>query len=133
MYTPDLWRSNFVHHWQKPDSVSEDEFREEHSIFTKSIYFKHDDFSLTRDYFSEELSKIGPLADYIIVSAAIKASQDFSFFDNLMKYSAESFDDDEYQYYEEKHIEPIRTEPKVGRNEPCPCGSGKKYKKCCGK
>jgi len=25
------------------------------------------------------------------------------------------------------------THPKVGRNEPCPCGSGKKYKKCCGK
>ena len=23
--------------------------------------------------------------------------------------------------------------PKVGRNEPCPCGSGKKYKNCCGK
>jgi hypothetical protein len=29
---------------------------------------------------------------------------------------------------------PIRREaPKVGRNDPCPCGSGKKYKKCCGK
>lgn len=25
-----------------------------------------------------------------------------------------------------------RTMPKVGRNEPCPCGSGKKYKRCCG-
>ena len=25
----------------------------------------------------------------------------------------------------------IRTEPKIGRNDPCPCGSGKKYKKCC--
>ena len=25
-----------------------------------------------------------------------------------------------------------RSEDKVGRNEPCPCGSGKKYKKCCG-
>ena len=24
-------------------------------------------------------------------------------------------------------------EKKVGRNDPCPCGSGKKYKKCCGK
>ena len=24
-----------------------------------------------------------------------------------------------------------REEPKVGRNDPCPCGSGKKYKKCC--
>jgi SEC-C motif-containing protein len=25
-----------------------------------------------------------------------------------------------------------RTAPKIGRNDPCPCGSGKKYKKCCG-
>ncbi len=28
---------------------------------------------------------------------------------------------------------PQKSHPKVGRNEPCPCGSGKKYKKCCGK
>ncbi len=28
--------------------------------------------------------------------------------------------------------EPYRAPAKVGRNEPCPCGSGKKYKKCCG-
>lgn len=28
---------------------------------------------------------------------------------------------------------PYVAPPKVGRNEPCPCGSGKKYKKCCGK
>ncbi len=27
---------------------------------------------------------------------------------------------------------PVRREKKVGRNDPCPCGSGKKYKKCCG-
>ena len=27
----------------------------------------------------------------------------------------------------------LREEPKVGRNDPCPCGSGKKYKKCCGR
>jgi SEC-C motif-containing protein len=27
----------------------------------------------------------------------------------------------------------VREEPKVGRNDPCSCGSGKKYKKCCGK
>jgi SEC-C motif-containing protein len=26
----------------------------------------------------------------------------------------------------------VRTEPRVGRNDPCPCGSGKKYKKCHG-
>jgi preprotein translocase subunit SecA len=29
--------------------------------------------------------------------------------------------------------EPIRRGPKVGRNDPCPCGSGKKYKHCCGR
>jgi preprotein translocase subunit SecA len=36
---------------------------------------------------------------------------------------------------EELHIElPARREaPKVGRNDPCPCGSGKKYKSCCGR
>jgi len=28
---------------------------------------------------------------------------------------------------------PQRTGPKVGRNDPCPCGSGKKYKQCCGR
>ena len=34
----------------------------------------------------------------------------------------------------EQRVKQIRLEqPKVGRNAPCPCGSGKKYKKCCGK
>lgn len=33
---------------------------------------------------------------------------------------------------QEKH-EPVRVGPKVGRNDPCPCGSGKKYKQCHGK
>ncbi|WP_232305550.1 SEC-C metal-binding domain-containing protein [Gilvimarinus polysaccharolyticus] len=26
----------------------------------------------------------------------------------------------------------MRKTPKVGRNDPCPCGNGKKFKKCCG-
>ncbi|MDR0854074.1 MAG: preprotein translocase subunit SecA [Clostridiales Family XIII bacterium] len=33
----------------------------------------------------------------------------------------------------EKSAPVVRTEAKVGRNDPCPCGSGKKYKNCCGK
>ena len=32
----------------------------------------------------------------------------------------------------DRPMEPYRAPQKVGRNEPCPCGSGKKYKKCCG-
>jgi preprotein translocase subunit SecA len=37
------------------------------------------------------------------------------------------------QEQSQRPVETIkRTTPKVGRNDPCPCGSGKKYKKCCG-
>ncbi len=34
---------------------------------------------------------------------------------------------------EKTHTPIVNTEPKVGRNDPCPCGSGKKYKNCCGR
>jgi uncharacterized protein len=45
-----------------------------------------------------------------------------------------------YRYFREQreanlsvHTRAARRNPsKVGRNDPCPCGSGKKYKKCCG-
>jgi preprotein translocase subunit SecA len=33
---------------------------------------------------------------------------------------------------EEQRAQPVRVEKKIGRNEPCPCGSGKKYKSCHG-
>ena len=36
-------------------------------------------------------------------------------------------------YKEQKLSTTIRKEKKIGRNDPCPCGSGKKYKHCCGK
>lgn len=36
-------------------------------------------------------------------------------------------------YKEQKASGTIRKEKKIGRNDPCPCGSGKKYKKCCGR
>lgn len=39
----------------------------------------------------------------------------------------------ENRYAEEGSKQPVRKENKVGRNDPCPCGSGKKYKKCCGR
>lgn len=37
-------------------------------------------------------------------------------------------------FYDGEAVKPkqvVRHQPKVGRNDPCPCGSGKKYKKCC--
>ncbi len=43
---------------------------------------------------------------------------------------------DEWFFYDGKLVAQrpfVRMDPKVGRNDPCPCGSGKKFKKCCGK
>ena len=36
-------------------------------------------------------------------------------------------------YREQKSSTTVVKPPKIGRNDPCPCGSGKKYKKCCGR
>ena len=36
-------------------------------------------------------------------------------------------------YVEQKKSGTVVKGPKIGRNDPCPCGSGKKYKHCCGK
>lgn len=38
-----------------------------------------------------------------------------------------------YWHSRSKPVSTKRESPKVGRNEPCPCGSGKKFKQCCGK
>jgi preprotein translocase subunit SecA len=39
----------------------------------------------------------------------------------------------ENRYEDEQPVKtPRRTGVQIGRNDPCPCGSGKKYKKCCG-
>jgi NAD(P)-dependent dehydrogenase (short-subunit alcohol dehydrogenase family) len=44
---------------------------------------------------------------------------------------------EDFKYYNltkkerEADIQPVRTEEKIGRNQPCLCGSGKKYKHCC--
>ena len=49
-------------------------------------------------------------------------------------YSSDGNDDEDEEYDEEDDDYPIivpSAATKIGRNEPCPCGSGKKYKKCC--
>lgn len=68
-----------------------------------------------------------------IVEFIAKFKQDDTDFDhheisNFVKADGEWFFDDGYT----PSTTVVRDSPKVGRNEPCPCGSGKKYKKCCG-
>jgi len=64
-----------------------------------------------------------------MIAGAARAYRQFA--DDRREFARE-FDQDEFHeddYYPETYV---RLEPKVGRNEPCPCGSGKKFKKCCG-
>lgn len=51
---------------------------------------------------------------------------------NVVERPEERTDMVENKYAEENAKTPVRSD-KIGRNDPCPCGSGKKYKKCCGK
>jgi preprotein translocase subunit SecA len=53
---------------------------------------------------------------------------------DMSKYKTQKSDGDENDNRQrrEQKLEPVRVEKKVGRNEPCPCGSGKKYKHCHG-
>jgi len=46
---------------------------------------------------------------------------------------AESDDDDADIFDHSPAVPFVRETPKIGRSDPCPCQSGKKYKKCCGK
>ena len=51
--------------------------------------------------------------------------KDFEAFDRLKKFLSTG----DYKYVKDQ----LKSEIKVGRNDPCPCGSGLKFKKCCSK
>ena len=64
--------------------------------------------------------------------------------DNLLDYTTQMNDEESNKRLEElqeridvmketRVEQVVRNSPKIYRNDPCPCGSGKKYKKCCGK
>lgn len=142
-YLPDLWKSDFVHIWPKPDCISEVEFIQERNIFKKGMGLKYKPFGELRAEISDELAEIGELAYHIDEGAKqspeMNTSLLDSFFDSHEQLAQNAFSVSDEEYPRELHrvnedtdIPYVREEKKVGRNEPCPCGSGKKYKKCCG-
>ncbi|MBI3862950.1 MAG: DUF1186 domain-containing protein [Planctomycetia bacterium] len=83
-------------------------------------YFQSDDNSADSDDFDEPIP----------VPSRFLDDEQFSPDDNLLDAADDEWGD----------VAPIdspdtirHTRPRVGRNEPCPCGSGRKFKKCCGK
>jgi uncharacterized protein len=77
------------------------------------------------------------LQDDVVTSLAVGFARSYRHFAEARRENADDvYDDvlededlDDDAYYPDTYVRPA---PKVGRNDPCPCGSGKKYKKCCG-
>jgi len=123
-YFPSLWKSVFVHTWEKPACISETEFLEESKIFQKTLTIKYsEDLDNIQSLIGDELSKIGEMADFIREGNEKQLKEKQRIRSHWNTEDANIFADNQ----------PIRVEAKIGRNEPCSCGSGKKYKKCCGK
>ncbi len=108
-------------------------FMEMHIIIEISSYRKHilrlknsypELYNLKQEFFSNVLN---PKKEHYLLELYKRK------YDKFKKLCPERFklpEKDAEDYYP---AEPYRrTGPKVGRNDPCPCGSGKKHKKCCG-
>ena len=73
-----------------------------------------------------------PVKETTQVHAAEQSRSDYSRY-RIQKDEFQRNDPSKQDTREKQRTEPIRAEKTVGRNEPCPCGSGKKYKNCHGK
>jgi preprotein translocase subunit SecA len=86
------------------------------------------------------LQTIGEDVTRLLMTVHIRSSEEIEAADTKpavenVQYKHEKFDEpaatDEAEHAEHRPL--VRQDIKVGRNEPCPCGSGKKYKHCHGK
>lgn len=90
-------------------------------------------------------SKAYPMKGLETINELMQLMVDFQ--NNVPRWSLKGYSPTELFAGERKHLQPLpelpfgmptmgnqikNIEPKVGRNDPCPCGSGKKFKKCCG-
>ncbi|MFW6223001.1 MAG: YecA family protein [Bacteroidota bacterium] len=131
-----LWTYNFVHLWPKPDSISEAEFEAEHRIFIKSVSYASSDIHQLQKEISGELSGIGDLSQHVIEGFKPENRLREIPLPDVFPFDSYDEDTEDHEFDNDFYIsssEPVIKEKKPGRNDPCPCGSGKKYKKCCGK
>ena len=98
--------------------------------------YKRESFEL----FSEMLENLKVDVVGILSKVQVRAEEDVEKVEEQHRRSENA--PRQYQHEEAEHVGgeapagatvSARTEPKVGRNEPCPCGSGQKFKQCCGK
>ena len=82
-------------------------------------------------YQKKYISYCQELAGYIGIGAPVERNKRYTLKNGLSLY--EMTDAELAKHFIKKEPEPpITKQAKIGRNEPCPCGRGRKYKKCCG-
>jgi hypothetical protein len=132
-YQTEIWGFRFVHDWPKPGSMDDVQWETEKEIFSRS-YKVTGGYKAHGEQLLQDLNPKNPLLRSIkngfrkIVTRRqqIEAEMDRSFSGinrnpPFPEAAANLISPQEHSQRQ-----------KVGRNEPCPCGSGKKYKKCCG-
>lgn len=108
-----LWEMNFVYKWPQiylPDPYEKELFDDTHKQNDQKVKEKLNNYIALMtlpERIKKEIEANGPR--------------------KKNKYLFPDDSDDDFRQIETY----VREEPKTGRNDPCPCGSGKKYKKCC--
>jgi len=143
---------SFVMQWPKPEFVTHKEWEAQQSIFKKSkIYESNSSIDLI-SYIEEELAEFGAYEINVLTAYKKSLEMQNDILELMLSLTEAEIDEDEnddYAMYDPDYIDidhkeignrkniysdtPYTADAKPGRNEPCPCGSGKKYKKCCGK
>lgn len=112
--------------------------------------FKHEAFALfdelgrnlrteiARSIFRFEIIPPQQTLQQMLMNAGLRMETNRSLFDDLQQQQAPEIEDQRGEEEDgseddeqDEQQEPVNSGPRVGRNDLCPCGSGKKYKKCC--
>jgi hypothetical protein len=108
----------------------------EAKIFDDSFTYRFNDDKFI-DYVENNLSNLPKFKKNILQCYSEIEKDNDLFAEELESFLGtmenETFNSDEFNALTNIHAVEQRKVIKIGRNEPCPCGSGKKYKKCCGK
>jgi glutaredoxin-related protein len=97
-------------------------------------------YTLIEKMYKEELVSLNSIGTFTEVIEFNKKSSPlepddvntiYEIYDELFDLSSNNFFGGFGDFDDFEEDLPIRAEPKIGRNDPCTCGSGKKYKKCC--
>jgi len=110
-----------------------------------SQYMEEDDDNLIDILILSYLAGVGETSKLVLQQIIVDWEDDdlelideipaiiLSMYDYFRRNFSDGYDFDD-EFGGQKKIKPIKkATPKIGRNDPCPCGSGKKYKHCCGK